>query len=132
MPPKLTGVLETALYVDDPARSARFYQQLFGFESIGGDDRLVALSVAGRHVLLVCKRGASLALGATAHDASGQQHLCFAVEAAELDRWEKWLAENKVEIIERRTWERGGRSVYFRDPDGHLLELATPGTWTVY
>jgi len=29
-------------------------------------------------------------------------------------------------------WSRGGRSIYFRDPDGHLLELATPGLWTVY
>ena len=24
------------------------------------------------------------------------------------------------------------RSIYFRDPDGHLLELATPGLWSVY
>lgn len=27
---------------------------------------------------------------------------------------------------------RGGCSVYFRDPDGHLLELATPGVWINY
>jgi len=132
MRPKLTGILETSLYVDDVERAAEFYQRVFGFERITGDERLWALSVEGRQVLLVCKRGASLALGATAHDASGQQHLCFAVEAAELDRWEKWLAENKVEIIERRTWERGGRSLYFRDLDSHLLELATPGTWLLY
>ena len=132
MRPKLTGVLETALYVDDVERARAFYERLFGFERIAGDERLWALSVEGRQVLLVCQRGASLALGATAHDATGQQHLCFAVEAAELDRWEKWLAENKVEIIERRTWERGGHSLYFRDPDNHLLELATPGTWEIY
>ena len=129
MRPKLTGVLETALYVDDVERAVRFYEKIFGFEKIAGDERLWALSVEGRHVLLVCKRGASLALGATAHDASGQQHLCFAVEAAELDRWEKWLAENKVEIIERRTWERGGRSLYFRDPAGNSVELITRGSW---
>ncbi len=30
------------------------------------------------------------------------------------------------------SWSRGGRSIYFRDPDGHLLELATPGLWSVY
>ena len=23
-------------------------------------------------------------------------------------------------------------SIYFRDPDGHLLELATPGLWAIY
>ena len=29
-------------------------------------------------------------------------------------------------------WERGGQSIYFRDPDGHLVELATPGIWAIY
>ena len=27
---------------------------------------------------------------------------------------------------------RSGESIYFRDPDGHLLELATPGLWPGY
>ncbi|HWQ03343.1 MAG TPA: glyoxalase, partial [Candidatus Nitrosotenuis sp.] len=26
----------------------------------------------------------------------------------------------------------GGRSIYFRDPDGHSLELVTPGVWPNY
>jgi len=29
-------------------------------------------------------------------------------------------------------WPRGGRSLYFRDPDQHLLELITPGCWSIY
>ena len=29
-------------------------------------------------------------------------------------------------------WPRGGESLYFRDPDGHLVELATPGLWANY
>jgi catechol 2,3-dioxygenase-like lactoylglutathione lyase family enzyme len=59
-------------------------------------------------------------------------HLAFAVPVAELDAWEAWLEQNGVAIEERRTWERGGRSLYFRDPDQHLIELATPGTWSIY
>jgi hypothetical protein len=30
------------------------------------------------------------------------------------------------------TWPRGGTSLYFRDPNDHLLELITPGVWSIY
>jgi len=49
-----------------------------------------------------------------------------------LSRWDSWLAENGIAIEERKEWERGGTSLYFRDPDRHLLEIATPGVWTIY
>ena len=39
---------------------------------------------------------------------------------------------NNIAIEGRTTWKRGGESIYFRDPDGHLLELATPGLWAIY
>jgi catechol 2,3-dioxygenase-like lactoylglutathione lyase family enzyme len=58
--------------------------------------------------------------------------MAFAVPAPDLDAWEAWLGQHGVAIEERRTWERGGRSLYFRDPDQHLIELATPGTWSIY
>jgi catechol 2,3-dioxygenase-like lactoylglutathione lyase family enzyme len=34
-----------------------------------------------------------------------------------------------VAIEGRVDWPRGAKSIYFRDPDGHLLELGTPGLW---
>ncbi len=33
---------------------------------------------------------------------------------------------------EKRAWELGGRSLYFRDLDRHLIEVATPGVWSIY
>jgi len=128
MPP-LDGVLETALYVDDPNRSAEFYRAVFGFEPIDAGDRLVALGVADRHVLLLFRKGASGQLPRIAHDGAGRLHLAFAVPAAALPAWEDWLPRQGIAIEERRTWPRGGVSLYFRDPDGHLLEVATPGVW---
>ena len=59
-------------------------------------------------------------------------HVAFAVGRDELAEWERRLAARHVEIEGRTAWPRGGHSIYFRDPDGHLLELATPGLWTVY
>ncbi|MGH8632311.1 MAG: VOC family protein, partial [Burkholderiales bacterium] len=55
----LQGILYTALYEDDLERSVRFYRDLFDLEVLFSDDRLCALSVAGRQVLLLFRKGAS-------------------------------------------------------------------------
>src|SRR5712664_2537191 len=68
----------------------------------------------------------------TPHDGDGELHLAFAIASAEFSDWEAWLAEKGIAIEEKKKWDLGGWSLYFRDPDRHLLELATPGTWTVY
>ena len=136
--PGVTGVLETALYVADVERSARFYEDLFGFRRLFSDQRLCAFSVADRQVLLVFKRGASaqpiLLDGVTIppHDGTGQHHFAFSIVASELDSWEQRLAAKGVAVESRIDWPRGGRSIYFRDPDGNLGELATPGLWEIY
>jgi catechol 2,3-dioxygenase-like lactoylglutathione lyase family enzyme len=58
--------------------------------------------------------------------------VAFAVSAEDLPAWEERLVERGVAIEGRTRWQRGGESIYFRDPDGHLLELATPGLWATY
>ena len=63
---------------------------------------------------------------------SGNSHVAFPIAAAELEAWEKRLAEKGVAIESKVKWERGGQSLYLRDPDGNLLELITPGAWTIY
>ena len=136
--PEVSGLLETSLYVDDLERAIRFYEGLFGFERLVADQRICALSVAGKQVLLLFQRGASAkALPQPEgllppHDATGQLHLAFAIPAAQLDAWEKRLREKGIAIESRMHWERGGQSLYFRDPDQNLVELATPGVWAMY
>ena len=46
----------------------------------------------------------------------------------------KWLfdSDNGIAIESTVKWARGGQIFYFRDPDGNLLELATPGLWSTY
>ena len=136
--PSLTGVLETAIYVDDLDRASRFYEELFNLARIAEDERLRAYSVAGRSVLLIFKRGASLQVTQLpfgkmgAHDGSGPLHLAFSISMEDLPAWEKLLAKKGVAIESRVCWPRGGTSLYFRDPDNHLVELATPGVWSIY
>ena len=134
----VTGILETALHVDDLDRAIAFYQRLFGFEIMAQDKRFCAFNVAGRDVLLLFKRGASIrpmpVPGGVIppHDGQGRLHTAFSIPAADLPGWEKRLADQGIAIESTVTWPEGGRSLYFRDPDGHLLELATPGIWPNY
>ena len=136
--PKLDGILETAIHTEDMPRSRAFYEGVLGLTPIYNDERLTAYAVSGRDVLLVFLKGAtsktvSLPGGTIpGHGGDGALHVAFATAKNELDRWERHLAARGVEIEGRNIWERGGRSIYFRDPDGHLLELATPGLWAVY
>ena len=132
MHPKTEGLLESSLYVADAAASAEFYKKIFGFRVIsdfGG--RGCAMQAGDRQVLLLFKKGESRAIP-TPHDGDGELHLAFAVSAAELSAWEEWLAQNGIPIEEKRNWELGGQSLYFRDPDRHLLEVASPGVWSIY
>jgi len=132
MPPKLDGILESSLYVDDLPRSVRFYQDIFGFPVISDfGERGCAMHAGPRQVLLLFKKGASRTI-LSPHDGDGELHIAFAIPAAELAAWESWLAKQGITVEEKRSWELGGWSLYFRDPDRHLLELATPDVWSVY
>jgi len=132
MPPKSAGILESSLYVSDVARSAQFYRKIFGFRVISDfGERGCAMEAGERQVLLLFRKGGSLSI-TSPHDGDGELHLAFAIDPGELANWESWLAENGIEVEERKTWEAGGQSVYFRDPDRHLLEIATPGVWSIY
>jgi catechol 2,3-dioxygenase-like lactoylglutathione lyase family enzyme len=137
--PAVSGVYETSLYVADLARACAFYQAVFGFELVGGGvgsaDRLAALRVGDRQVLLLFRQGASLGPAPAAgqrvppHDARGQIHVAFAVAAADIGAWERRLQDRGLAIERIIDWRPGVRSLYVRDPDQHLVEVATPGVW---
>ena len=132
MPPKTKGFLESSLYVSDLPRSVRFYQETFGFSVISEfGERGCAMHTGTHQVLLLFKKAASRAIQSP-HDGDGELHLAFGIPSSELASWESWLQARRIPVEEKRTWELGGSSLYFRDPDRHLIELATPGTWSVY
>ena len=131
---RIRGVVETSLYVDDIGRSVEFYQRLFGFEAMVRNDRICALNVVAGQVLLLFKKRGSIdpVQHFPTHDGDGNLHFAFAVERQELELWEQKLVADGVAIETTIDWPLGGRSIYFRDPDGHLGELVTPGTWANY
>ena len=135
--PGLNGVLETALYVEDMDRARAFFEEVMALEPFTADHRFTAYDAGGSTVLLLFLQGATLEtvvlpkdMGTIPpHDGAGRLHVAFAIAAADLPDWEARLEHNGIAIEGRTHWPRGGESIYFRDPDGHLLELATPGVW---
>lgn len=141
--PRVAGMLEWSIYVADPAASEAFYSRLFGFARLFADARLCALAVGPGQVLLLFRRGASADGIATpgglipGHDAQRGEggtgtHFAFAVRADDLPAWREHLQRQGVRVESEVRWPGGGASLYFRDPDGSLIELATPGIWAVY
>jgi catechol 2,3-dioxygenase-like lactoylglutathione lyase family enzyme len=131
------GIVETCINVAEIDRAREFYQSLFGFEAMVSDERFCALR-AGPDVLLLFTLGGSnepVAIRGGVippHETRGAGHLAFAISTDSLETWRMRLREYGIEIESEVQWERGGTSLYFRDPDANLLEFATPGVWPNY
>ncbi len=124
-------VLESGLYVEDLEAAREFYTEVLGLE--------VYSHVEGRHLFFRLERGMFLLFNpeATAqpgqdvpsHGAHGPGHVAFALDAADEPAWRDRLRAHGVEIEAEVEWPSGGQSLYFRDPAGNSVELATPQMW---
>lgn len=128
----LVGVLETALYHDGRDREAveRFYGDLLGLPAVAGWEDGVAFRV-GTGVLLLFDRDrlAERCSPVADHGTSGPGHVCLRAGGGEYERWREHLEAAGVEIVHDSDWSGGGRSFYFKDPAGNLVEIADRDFW---
>lgn len=138
--PAINGVVESILYSDDLAGAIAFYRDVLGLKPMNGDgERFQSFDTGAQRVLLLFKRGGTLEPQPVAsggmippHDGQGPHHIAFAINRVDYEAWTSRLQYRGITIESEATWERGGRSLYFRDPDNHLVELVTPGIWPNY
>lgn len=137
IPPSLNAVVETAVYVADLARARQFYESVFGLQAMFHDERVAAYPV-GPSVFLLFQQGSTDEPARPhgglipPHDGQGRLHFAFSIPADALHAWRKRLETHGILIEGEVQWPRGAHSLYFRDPDGHLAELVTPGIWANY
>jgi len=137
----LNGLVETALFVEELPRACDFYEQVLGLSKVKASDTGCVFRVADQRYLLIISRKAAHTPNKTAsgdllppcalpqQDGQGPGHIAFGISKDEVDSWRERLATHDVDLLSEISWETGARSLYFRDPDGHMIELATAGIW---
>jgi catechol 2,3-dioxygenase-like lactoylglutathione lyase family enzyme len=128
--PEIQHLVEAALYVDDLDRAEVFYRDVLGLAVIGKEAHRSVFFRAGNSVLLLfnaeeTRKGQTL----PAHGATGPGHIALGIRPETVPDWRNQLAAQGVVVEKEMSWPRGGRSLYFRDPAGNLVELVTPGCW---
>jgi catechol 2,3-dioxygenase-like lactoylglutathione lyase family enzyme len=128
---KIKAVIETGIYVDDLQAAESFYGTILGLSVIGKEPgRHVFFQVGQASVLLAFVAETALKGDhLPSHGATGPGHFALGIEAESLDAWRKRLQGHGVTIDKEVEWPKGGKSLYFRDPAGNLVELVTPGIW---
>jgi catechol 2,3-dioxygenase-like lactoylglutathione lyase family enzyme len=92
---------------------------------------MCALAITSDQVLLLFRKGGSVKSTVTSYgtipstDADGSLHVAFSILPSDFETWLERLPAVGVSIESRVSWPEGGRSIYFRDPDNHVIELKT-------
>jgi catechol 2,3-dioxygenase-like lactoylglutathione lyase family enzyme len=126
-------ILETCLYVDDLVAAENFYRDVLGLKMIRRKSGRHVFFQCGQSMLLIFDPRATDRSGSRAppHGAIGDGHIAFAVPDDDLPQWRKRLTAHEVAIERHVDWPQGGHSLYFRDPAGNSLELASPRIWGI-
>src|SRR3982750_3995780 len=122
---------EAAIYINDLAAAERFYHDILGLEIVSRMENRGLAFRCGATVLLVFDPARTRIpdAGVPTHGATGEGHIAFTVAGSELDAWRERLNRCGIAIEAEVNWPTGGRSLYFRDPAGNVVELAPPTLW---
>jgi len=129
---KVGRILETALYAEDLEAAEIFYTKVLGLEVHAREAGHHVFFRSGPNMFLIFNPNATEkeAPGPFQHGSRGRGHVAWAATPAELDDWQRWLEKHGV-AVQPYLWPEGGRSLYFSDPAGNNLELATPQVWKI-
>lgn len=118
----MLGIRHVALRVRDLRRSTEFYTRLLGFKVEWQPDEDNVYLTSGTDNLALHRDAAA---PGSPVGAIGLDHFGFVVaEPDEVDRWAGVLEGQGVELVQKpKTHRDGARSIYFRDPDGNLIQL---------
>lgn len=123
-------IKETCLYVQDLTRTEAFYKGRLNLKVIGRAEGRHVFFKAGSSVLLCFLAGATKnERKLPAHFGEGEMHLALEVPQKKYEKAKAWIQSNNIEIEHEQQWSENYKSFYFRDPDGHSIEIVPEGMW---
>lgn len=130
---KANEILESCLYVDDIETAKTFYRDVLGLELFEHHETRHLFWKCGNRMLLLFLAAQSDTPNSEVprHGAHGAGHVAFAVPDRDIPQWRIQLEQCGVAIEQAVDWPQGGRSLYFRDPAGNSLEVASPKIWGI-
>ncbi|HUH73809.1 MAG TPA: VOC family protein [Chitinophagales bacterium] len=129
-PPQLSHIKETCLYVKDLEISRKFYEDILGLKRIHYQPDAHLFLKIGQDVLLLFNPNLSKEQKTPpSHYGSGELHIAFECSMEDYENWKTYLIEKEISIEFENDWPKGGKSLYFRDPDNLCLEIVQPGIW---
>ncbi|MDE0033496.1 MAG: VOC family protein [Deltaproteobacteria bacterium] len=117
---KATGIDHMVVHVEDVARAKRFYVDLLGMEVAHEHDGRVFLR-CGQQQLGLFKARQPLDPSA----GRDLNHVALQVESGSYEEVKAALEASGVAVSGRRG---DPRCIYFRDPDGHQVQILAPRT----
>lgn len=128
---KVNQILETCLYIDDLDAASDFYTQVLGLKVYSRSEQRHLFFRIGNQMLLLFNPDETLkkTREVPTHGTKGPGHVAFQIDKSEILAWRDHLKQHKIEIESEVTWSTGSQSIYFRDPAGNCLELASVGIW---
>ncbi len=109
------------LLCEDIPSMKTFYHEIMGFQIYREDGEWVEMKI-GASLLTLRKRGRPYD-GAKLPDTAGVQ-LAFRVAPVEVEACHQELLTKHVEILDPpRDMDYGHRTLFFRDPEGNILEI---------
>ena len=122
MPRPIAQLDYVVLLCDDIETMRAFYRDLMELPLASGPDQWVEFRI-GNCAIALRPRGRSYD-GKSAPHVSVAAQLAFRVEMQEVDEWYRHLVRKGAEIVEAPTDQSWGhRTLFFRDPEGALLEI---------
>jgi catechol 2,3-dioxygenase-like lactoylglutathione lyase family enzyme len=128
---ELRGLLEVSLYYDEAQRDALhgLYEGTLGLRRVASWSDGTALRLGSTVILLFCReRLAGRDEPISDHGSRGAGHVCFTAPPGAYEEWRRRIDDGPG-VVHEQEWPKGGRSFYFRDPAGNLLEIADGDIW---